>query len=850
MCVALCALLLPALCAGFSRAPAAFGPAQRSHANAQRAPVAMRAPSRADDVDDDDDDDDDARPPFNFDRSVELASLAFHTYVPVTDGKWERGSDQTNVAFQRASFVSECYDGVLIVNLKRVRGLPKDAQQAGAGEALLTGGALDPYVQLSIVEGRKVPGRDDADAAARDVFRSETRWRMGEGDADAAGAAGGAAARPPGGGAAKARPREQGVAEYDETAYLYVNDLATARLRVTLKDQNVAKEDDLLGAASLGLGGLGLDGGGGAAAERAERVVIKYSAPIGPGMAGGAAAGALFGGPLGAGLGAAAGALGKRWMRDATVEVSLRYLRLGEAAAAVGGLSEAAQAAITASALQLSKADEQELIERALAKAQAAFRAARAGGVSADAAAAAAAPVAPAGVAGAVPARASESSAPAGIDWAQLGKAALRAERSEADGGAGVAADDASAEGGGGGSAEAAAAAKLALSADEEEDMIARAVARAQAAYLAARGESAPKATPVAPPAAARPSAAASPALATASLPQPAAAPFNPDALGGTAGIDWTELGTAAVNPRRFELIAYIDNADTDTQVCAHARARAATRACIWPRSPSASHTHTRTHAHVRARAHTHAHAHTHNTHAAHTQRAHASRSGAGIRRFRARCCRARCFRAQAARALDAHPHIPNPSPHAPAPARAPRLIPRSSNSFPSFQTKHKRHNRRRSGATPRLESLCSRSAAPSRRRGRTCSSTRWCCSSPGRSAAPTPAPPRSTRACTRDLKRRGRPSRRGCASCSPARSARAPPTPARARARCAARAGRSTAPATRSAVRSRPSPRSSWASRRSLLKRSASTRTARRASAMPTSARSSIPTCPRPSGS
>jgi hypothetical protein len=71
----------------------------------------------------------DARPPFDFDRSVELASLAFHSYMPVTGGKLERGSDQTNVAFQQANFVSECYDGVLVVTLDRIRGLPRQVRR-------------------------------------------------------------------------------------------------------------------------------------------------------------------------------------------------------------------------------------------------------------------------------------------------------------------------------------------------------------------------------------------------------------------------------------------------------------------------------------------------------------------------------------------------------------------------------------------------------------------------------------------------------------------------------------------------------------------------------------------------
>jgi len=440
---------LPWLCLSFQPL-AALRPRARTAAPARSPSVAMLAPPQLDALEEED-----ARPPFDFERSVELASLAFHTYNPVVGGKLERGSDTTNVAFQRANFVSECYDGVLVVTVDRIRGLPKQAAKAGAGEALLTGGALDPYALLSIIEGRKQAGGDDATLPARDTCRTRTMWRMGEGDPknlkDKERKAGGFK---------NPFEKENDALEFGETLYLYVNDLQTARLRVTLADENVAKDDDTLGSASLPLESIfpGVMRSG-EVSEATTKLVVKYNAPVGPGVAAGAVAGGMFGGPVGAGLGAAAAAIAGSWMRDATVELSCRYVRFkpnaGEtkpgAAAMQAVAASVAMEAVAASAVQMSAAEKEAMVERAIASAKATLKARR--------------------------------------DDPQIKDAVIQA---------------------------------LANNPSENVDSF----------------DAGLDLIPV----------------------------ENLGALGATEGIDWTTLGGGRVNPRRFELIAFIDNSETDTQ--------------------------------------------------------------------------------------------------------------------------------------------------------------------------------------------------------------------------------------------------------------------------------------------
>ncbi|KAG8466752.1 hypothetical protein KFE25_008131 [Diacronema lutheri] len=449
-----------------------------------RARSAMLAPALTGSAARDDVDCDDSRPPFDFDRSVELASLAFHTYVPVTGGKWERGSDSTDVAFQRAGFVTECYTGVLVVTLHRVRGLFDSASKAGAGEALLTGGALDPYALLSVVEGRRVPTKADATVPVRDVCRSRTQWRMGEGNGERRDGGGKPAAPDARADAARApdalrKERAAGVVEFDETFYLYVGDLATARLRLTLRDENVAKDDDTLGSATLPIAPLASR----PSVEQSCTLAIKYNAPIGPGMAAGAVAGGLFGGLVGAGLGAAAAAIAERWTREATAELTCKFIPFASSASPsapassssssstsvdvpdANAFSDEAMAAIAASALN---GDEQaDLVKRAVARAQEALATRR------------------------------------------------------------VDANAASVRGG------------------ASSELASDAAAQALGALLGADSTGAERAVDAA-----------------------VGNVTNALALGGTEGIDWTTLGMGGgeVNPRRFELIAYVDNAETDTQ--------------------------------------------------------------------------------------------------------------------------------------------------------------------------------------------------------------------------------------------------------------------------------------------
>lgn len=119
-------------------------------------------------------------PPFDFDLALELVPLAFRAYVDERGGKASRGSDGTTVRYATASFVVECFDAMVTVELQTAEGLPK---QAGAGEAVLTGSESDPYCLLSVVEG-KGRGAADADVDVRHVARSTTRWRLGDNATD------------------------------------------------------------------------------------------------------------------------------------------------------------------------------------------------------------------------------------------------------------------------------------------------------------------------------------------------------------------------------------------------------------------------------------------------------------------------------------------------------------------------------------------------------------------------------------------------------------------------------------------------------------------------------------------
>jgi len=178
---------------------------------------------------------------FELDWAVLLAGYAFETYNKPETARWERGEDGCDVALLSDDFLPSVYKGVLQVNVLAAEGLRNDA---GLGETLLTGGRVDPYVLLNVVESAEKsllkqsgPGRGavnrDRQGDSVDVQRTATMWRSGDDDRVTWGADGGG-----------------------EIARLYVKDPRNARLGIRVFDENVAKADDLLGANELELESL------------------------------------------------------------------------------------------------------------------------------------------------------------------------------------------------------------------------------------------------------------------------------------------------------------------------------------------------------------------------------------------------------------------------------------------------------------------------------------------------------------------------------------------------------------------------------------------------------------------
>ena len=156
---------------------------------------------------------------FDLSAACGLAGYAFESYNAPSGGRWERGADGCDVAFSSPSFVRECYAGALVVRVVAARGLPG---QKDLSEVALTGGKSDPYAMLAVIEAASGHVMERA-GNATDVARSSTVWRGGS------------------------------EATWNESYILFVRDPAVARLAVTVMDENVASDDDVLGAAEIRL---------------------------------------------------------------------------------------------------------------------------------------------------------------------------------------------------------------------------------------------------------------------------------------------------------------------------------------------------------------------------------------------------------------------------------------------------------------------------------------------------------------------------------------------------------------------------------------------------------------------
>lgn len=266
------------------------------------------------------------RPPsphcFDVDTAVLLAGFAFEAYNEPddSDARWERGADGTEVAFISDEFAAECYQGRLEVCVQEVRDLPPPKQlNLNDPVRLLTGGNVDPYLVLALNEEATDISEEGAAGLKRatDVARTSTRWSSEQ----PRGTPRGAAMWPDGG----------------ERLFLYVRRPEDAQLALTVFDEDVFKDDEKVGAASVPiatlLGGFGGEGGGVGAGEVREwsgwiPLSWRPKETKDNAVLAGAVAGAFVAGPLGA---AAGGVLANTFLKkevQGEVKVTLKYTPL------------------------------------------------------------------------------------------------------------------------------------------------------------------------------------------------------------------------------------------------------------------------------------------------------------------------------------------------------------------------------------------------------------------------------------------------------------------------------------------------------------------------------------------
>ena len=334
---------------------AGLSPRRRHHVAQRRSAVAMTAALGAS-----------GSACFDTDTAVLLAGFAFEAYNEPSenDARWERGADGCDVAFMSEAFACECYAGRLEVRLCEAKELVLGQDLA---QALLSGGGVDPYVIFALNEESEDGPKEGAIALDRavDRARSSTRWAKPLVDQW------------------KDRGKE-GTAEWDEEQecfYLYVKDPSRAQLALTVFDEEVAKDDLALGAASLKLTSVLKPGGsdeqrrwGGwvpltwRPAETRENAVQM-----------GAVAGAFVAGPMGAAAGGLIGSLLKKPVQG-QVRLELTYTPMAPQRAPPAAAEAAPAALLAAPALEEAQTTEAARTAADAAAAATAAAAAAAGG--------------------------------------------------------------------------------------------------------------------------------------------------------------------------------------------------------------------------------------------------------------------------------------------------------------------------------------------------------------------------------------------------------------------------------------------------------------------------------------
>ena len=197
------------------------------------------------------------QPPFSLQTSLFLAGLAFDAYVepPPNSSRWERGSSGVNVAFLSPAYTRSLYKGIMEITPLRASDLPDEDD---AAESLITGGGVDAALLVSVVEGawtediKKLEKEQFHDgvldlAGCAHVGRSSTAWsNVDEKKARRNKAKGGS-------GAYHIKSSwgrgGQAVWEDDPPFYLYVQDPKTARLVLTLFDEDIVGGGQPIGSA-------------------------------------------------------------------------------------------------------------------------------------------------------------------------------------------------------------------------------------------------------------------------------------------------------------------------------------------------------------------------------------------------------------------------------------------------------------------------------------------------------------------------------------------------------------------------------------------------------------------------
>jgi Lipase (class 3) len=203
---------------------------------------------------------------FDMRKALFCAGVAFDAYVepPSNSSRWEKGSSGLNVAFASPSFTRNLYKGLVEIKVQKIYDLPDDDNTA---ESLVTGGGVDAYLLVAVVEGQ---WKEDVKMLEKEAYhegvlglqgaahvgRSRTAWsNINENQS-------------------KAAKRKEGISlpyhirsswmkggqaiysEDEPPFYLYIQDPSTSSLVLTVMDDDVIGDGSPIGSAHVKLENL------------------------------------------------------------------------------------------------------------------------------------------------------------------------------------------------------------------------------------------------------------------------------------------------------------------------------------------------------------------------------------------------------------------------------------------------------------------------------------------------------------------------------------------------------------------------------------------------------------------